>query len=1071
MGAKFWLVSTVCLLPLVTACQTDPQSRGQPEAVSLQEAKQGTATFERSVFMPPPPNVEDITAILEKEKPDPRVADWARNGANAQPRAGLRGVALASFYYERSLAASKIGRLKQRLFDIHKAVELAEKHGGDLVQYLQEQSFAEEDAGNIRNALQLALRRADVERTARGRLYHGTYARVAIGYMQMGDINKAKDWFGQLVDHNEKTKDRCENSPNPRCGFVPLGTAVRLGMKARLLAAEGKFDEAANLEKEKLPLIEPFIGQGMTGRLSEGTLFDWYNDSIQRMARYKMMEGRLLEAEIDSRKALVNVLNDKGKYTAQAGRHILWLQKVIFEQGRFDDAESLAHEALNIFKTIGTEKNAKTLADARAQLADALVAGAEWKDAIGYFNKIERALQGDALTRRTVLGDNLNLIWARYRTGDVKIGIKGVRGILVQRGKSFGDESYLAAEARGFLAMGLALDRKLTEAFKEFRAATAVLLSSAQESAGDRSKVSARDLRLGAILDAYIDLLGSAEGQDVAKRSGLDAVSEAFQISDFGRSRSVQSALAALGARAAAGNSDLAGLVRDEQDTRKRIDGLFSVLRNALSAPSNQQDANAIVSLKATIDGLRKSQKALTAEIAAKFPTYSDLIAPKPPTPATVQKNLAPGEALIAYYFTDKNAYVWAFPKSGPIAFAAAPLGKESIADMVDELRWALDPGVSVLGEIPDFDVALSHKLYKTLLAPVQSGWKNAKSLLVVNHKALARLPLSVLVTKPTNLPKQSGALFANHRNVPWLARTHTVTALPSVASLVSLRAMPATAKGRRAFVGFGDPYFSAKQAAAAKQSKPVQMAAAARGSVMRAGSLNIRSSPNTRGIGGAGLANLPRLPDTGDEIISVALALKANRNRDVFLGRRATEEAVKEAALSNYKVVYFATHGLVPWDLDGLTQPALALSSPDLTKGTREDGLLTMGEVLSLRLDADWVVLSACNTAAGEDGGEAFSGLGRAFFYAGTRAILLSNWPVETTSARVLTTDLFKRQAEQPTLSRSQALRLAMLALIDGPGYRNPKSNKVVFSYAHPIFWAPFSLLGDGGGDGQLGS
>ena len=96
--------------------------------------------------------------------------------------------------------------------------------------------------------------------------------------------------------------------------------------------------------------------------------------------------------------------------------------------------------------------------------------------------------------------------------------------------------------------------------------------------------------------------------------------------------------------------------------------------------------------------------------------------------------------------------------------------------------------------------------------------------------------------------------------------------------------------------------------------------------------------------------------------------------------------------------------------------------------------------------------------------GVEAVSGLGRAFFYAGTRALLVSNWRVETTSARALTTDLFRRQAEDAGLDRAEALRQAMLALIDGPGLVDGEGRSV-FSYAHPIFWAPFSLVGDGGG------
>jgi CHAT domain-containing protein len=208
----------------------------------------------------------------------------------------------------------------------------------------------------------------------------------------------------------------------------------------------------------------------------------------------------------------------------------------------------------------------------------------------------------------------------------------------------------------------------------------------------------------------------------------------------------------------------------------------------------------------------------------------------------------------------------------------------------------------------------------------------------------------------------------------------------------------------------------------------------------------------------------LARLPETANEIQSMASAMKADPARDVFTGLRASEEQVKSANLSNYKVVAFATHGLVPGDLDGLTQPALALSSPAATGG-REDGLLTMGEIFGLRLDADWVVLSACNTASGNGAGaEAVSGLGRAFFYAGTRALLVSNWPVETSSTRTLMTGLFRRQAEDPSLSRAAALRSAMLALMDGPGLRNAKGD-TVFSYAHPLFWAPFSLVGDGSG------
>jgi CHAT domain-containing protein len=157
--------------------------------------------------------------------------------------------------------------------------------------------------------------------------------------------------------------------------------------------------------------------------------------------------------------------------------------------------------------------------------------------------------------------------------------------------------------------------------------------------------------------------------------------------------------------------------------------------------------------------------------------------------------------------------------------------------------------------------------------------------------------------------------------------------------------------------------------------------------------------------------------------------------------------------------VVFFATHGLVPGELTGLNQPALALSAPEVA-GIDGDGLLTQEEVLGLSLGADWVVLSACNTASADGrGGEALSGLGRAFFYAGARSLLLSHWPVETVSARLLTTRIFVR--DTGALSKAQAVQAAMKELIETGEARAPDGS-VAYAYAHPLFWAPFTVVGD---------
>ncbi len=129
------------------------------------------------------------------------------------------------------------------------------------------------------------------------------------------------------------------------------------------------------------------------------------------------------------------------------------------------------------------------------------------------------------------------------------------------------------------------------------------------------------------------------------------------------------------------------------------------------------------------------------------------------------------------------------------------------------------------------------------------------------------------------------------------------------------------------------------------------------------------------------------------------------------------------------------------------------------------EDGVLTMGELMKLKLNADWVLLSACNTAASDGAGaEALSGLVRAFFSAGNRSILASIYPLETTSARKLVTAKFRQQSEDPTVSRARVLQKSMLDVMSGPGLVDSASGQVACSYAHPLFWAPFVLVGEKG-------
>jgi CHAT domain-containing protein len=565
------------------------------------------------------------------------------------------------------------------------------------------------------------------------------------------------------------------------------------------------------------------------------------------------------------------------------------------------------------------------------------------------------------------------------------------------------------------------------------------------------------------IIEAYLGVLA-------ADKSAASAA-EAFRVADAVRGRAVQRALASAAARAEVKDPALAQIIRHEQDDQREVQALGTLAASQMALPSGQRDDKALAAMRDRIDQLRAASKDIRAQIAQKFPGYLKLIDPDPATVEQVQAALKPGEALFAVYAGDSKTYVWAVPKDGAISFAVANLSRDDLDKTVKELRKALDPDADTIAQIPAYRVDLAYKLYASLLEPVKPGWQGAKSLLVVPHASLGQLPFALLVTQNEPVAPDGGqAPFSGYKKTAWLVRQVAITQLPSVTSITTLRAVPPAPAGRLPFIGFGDPWFNAKEAAAGEREDAIdggntQLASADSGGELatRGVKIHLRNVPATENNNSAQLAQLPRLPDTAAEVRQVAEALNADPAHDVFLGAAANEVTVRTTRLDNRRVVMFATHGLVPGDLDGLTEPALALSAPSVAH-VDGNGLLTVSKILGLQLNADWVVLSACNTAVGDGAGaEAVSGLGMAFFYAGSRALLVSNWPVETTSARELTTGLFKREASNADPTRAEALRQSELALIDGPGYVDPVTKKTMFSYAHPIFWAPFSLVGDG--------
>jgi CHAT domain-containing protein len=559
-----------------------------------------------------------------------------------------------------------------------------------------------------------------------------------------------------------------------------------------------------------------------------------------------------------------------------------------------------------------------------------------------------------------------------------------------------------------------------------------------------------------------MNLLADIHATPLETKMEMDALETSFTLADFVRAHSVQRAVSACSARYGIKDPELADLVRSEQDSAKRLDALYGTLAVAVTQPTTANKPEAIQALKENIDKLTRARLTFIKEIESRFPKYAQWIDPSPPSFKQVGNSLRPGESLLSIYIGHERSFVWAVPYEGQVRFASVALGKSEVDTMVNRIRSTLEPNAKKLGEIPQFDLETAYALFKAFFEPVRAGWENAKSLLVVPQGALSYLPLSLLPTERIKLSPDKNVFFENYKRVPWLVRSHAVTVLPSVSTLILLRAMPQDARARLPFAGFGDPYFNEQQArAAAKPKETLHTAVTIQPEEYVLRGLSIQRV-QTDQLASAPIEVLPRLPETAEELRSMALAMNADPDKDVYTGAQANELQVKTMDLSGYKVLAFATHGLAPGDLDGLLQPALALSSPGVA-GIDGDGFLTMEEIFGLRLNTDWVVLSACNTGAGkEEGAEALSGLCRAFFYAGAQALLITNWRVETNSAKALTTDLFKRQAQDPILTRAEALRLTKLFLIDAAGHADPGSGKVRFSYAHPIFWAAFSLVGD---------
>jgi len=818
--------------------------------------------------------------------------------------------------------------------------------------------------------------------------------------------------------------------------------------RASLARLQANYTEAETYYRKAQKLCEQ--GLAITAR----TLFyDIQTQLMPDLGEVILMQGRPVEAELVLRESL-NRFSFKGGVPTSKLRTLAMLGRLFYHQGRYADAEVLTRAAIGGYRVYGFNCWQLDLNLAHLGLAKALLAQGRPAEALEQFEIIRNNLQNTPRIFKLRFANDPDWAYALLANKEYSRAEKKLTNALKTAGNQYGANHYRTAEIRGLLATAQYRQQNSSVAEKNFNSSVPLLLKRSRASGAEAGAQVAFNRRLRVIVEAYMALI--AANQEDMKT----AAEKTFLLADAIRGHAVQQAVAASSTRIAAKDRRLADLVRQEQDAGKKITALNAVLLN--SEAQSDGGGKRTEALENEINQLRQAREVILEEIEADFPAYAELTRPRPKKLSALQATLQKDEALLAFYSGHETTFVWSLSGTGRLGFAAIPIGENAIAGDVQNIRNSVTPQGTSLDALPPFDITTAHRFFQSLLEPVRSSWKQAKHLIIIPDGPLGHLPFALLPTAGKELKLNKKPPLSEYRQIPWLVRDYSVTVLPSPGSLITLRSLPQTNPTRRALAGFGDPVFNKEQAlvASAGHSTPGSPAIAT-----RAIRITKEASLDEGQLTSATLEMLQPLPDTREEVLSIARALKADVSKDVYLGQAASELIVKKTDLSDRRVLVFATHGLVPGDLDGLRQPALALSSPTVTGDTDNDGILTMGEIMGLRLNADWVVLSACNTAAGEGAGsEAVSGLGQAFFYAGTRALLVSNWPVESASARMLTTELFKQQEADPTLSRAVALQKSMLKLLDNGVYRDPKTNQAVYAYAHPMFWAPFTLVGEGG-------
>ena len=1036
----------------------------------------------------------DFDSLLAQMNAATQTGRWADGFVAAQKleslvrrRQGADNMNYAGVLHNEGMFLHNLGRFPEAVDKLNAALAIKLRNN-DVASTLRTSNILVASLGMLE-------RRAEATTVAERALALGTGAfgandvRLSDTLSALGGLARDKENLAEAVGYFERALAalRAANSP-------PSDVASAMDNLGDVYGLLGRFDDGERMLKQALDLFNRSFGKDAESTPN-------YDKVLNDLGNLYLDAGRLLDAEAAMRRSLAITRARHGEAHLNVAGTMGNLATVLEHEGRYSEAEKLYQQALQAYeRTFGP--NHATTAIGLNNLANVYSAQGKNDAAAGLQERVlaiyEKAFGPDSPD----VGRALNNLANSYaEMGRNAQALDLYRRSLAVMERKFGQGSGPTALSAGSLGQALA-DAGQTD---EARSYLVRCLEIDERILGDRHPQLIKDLRSLALLDLKVgnltdarsrldralpiaqDRLGSRHHDsiatlinlaDVDRREGkwqdalarlrlaatalnaqqnvqfirfpeidpwlIDTIwrvsdgkpdnaakDEAFGAAQRAHETSAGAALSQMAARFGAGNDAIAGLVRRQQDLKTSLDTLDKRVTTELGQADGQRNDSRIASLRAQVAQTQKSLDGVSAELDRSFPAYADLSNPQPLSVVQTQGLLKPDEALVAFVTLGDKTYALAVTRDAS-ALRQISLGSRDISDRVAHLRQGLSNPEAAQSS---FDLDASFELYNALLGPVTADIAGKAKLLIVPAGALTSLPFHVLVTR-----KPDTASADRYRQAAWLLNERAITVLPSVPSLRALRSFAKDSRAQKPFIGFGDPVLqrSTGDKRTGRNVQPYQSyydGAAVDLERLRTG--------------------LPALPETASELQAVARALGASPQDDVKLGSAATVTSVSSLPLDQYRVVDFATHGLVAGEVNGLSEPALVLTLPDRPTSD-DDGLLTASRIAKLRLDADWAVLSACNTAAGDrPGAEGLSGLARAFFYAGARALLVSHWPVDSDAAVRLTTGAFSELTAHPGIGRAEALRRSMKALIaDRSSPRN----------ADPAVWAPFVLVGEGG-------